>query len=152
MCRKKAIYLMDKRKSLYMQYCLGSTILWVYWVEGPKICVSKFWRHFTLKEPHRWKFLAPPFFKKVDASPININSSHQFHFTTIIASMQVTVRKRRLTCPIFTISFCALHQLSAIFSLLFAVFERWDSVIFLKLLGKIELACKSHSLGDLADR
>ena len=26
-CRKKAIYLMDKRKSLYMQYCLGSTIL-----------------------------------------------------------------------------------------------------------------------------
>ena len=26
-CRKKAIYLMDKRKSLYVQYCLGSTIL-----------------------------------------------------------------------------------------------------------------------------
>ena len=28
-CRKKAIYLMDKRKSLYMQCCLGSILLYV---------------------------------------------------------------------------------------------------------------------------
>ena len=73
-CRKKAIYLMDKRKSLYIKYCLGSTILWVCWVEGPKICVSKFWRHFTLKEPHEGKLFAKLFLEKAEiASPININ-------------------------------------------------------------------------------
>ena len=73
-CRKKAIYLMDKRKSLYIKYCLGSTILWVCWVEGPKICVSKFWRHFTLKEPHEGKLFAKLSLEKAEiASPTSLS-------------------------------------------------------------------------------